>query len=122
MELAVRKGTDRFIPAGAYRALEARLRNREADWANVPTAVLSCFDRSTRLLPFVLYDRFIFPAGARSIAGALGSAGFRNTRAVFQLWNPRFRVSRARLGGRPLEMFLVSSMQMHSGRAYEAIR
>src|SRR5262249_5852703 len=27
-----------------------------------------------------------------------------------------------RLGGRPLEMFLVSSMQMHSGRAYEAIR
>ena len=61
-------------------------------------------------------------AGARSVAGALYQAGFTNTRAVFQLWTPNFRPSQARLGGKPLEMFLVSTMQMHTQTAYDAIR
>ena len=56
----------------------------------------------------------IFPAGARNVAGALYQAGFTNTRAVFQLWNPNFRPSQARLDGKPIEMFLVSTMQMHT--------
>jgi len=76
MELNIRKGNDKFVPAGAYRALEARLRERSAELAEVPTAVLACFDRSTRLLPFVLYDTMIFPSGARNVAGALYQAGF----------------------------------------------
>ena len=122
MELNIRKGNDKFVPAGAYRALEARLRERSAELAEVPTAVLACFDRSTRLLPFILYDKMIFPSGARSVAGALYQAGFTNTRAVFQLWTPNFRPSQARLGGKPLEMFLVSTMQMHTQTAYDAIR
>ncbi|MBV9123330.1 MAG: radical SAM protein [Planctomycetes bacterium] len=84
--------------------------------------VFSTFDRSTRLLPFVLYDSYIFPGGARGIAGALSQAGFPRTRAVFQLWNPNFRPSHARLDGRPLQMLLLSSMQMHVKNAYEAIR
>src|SRR5262249_43583767 len=75
-----------------------------------------------RLLPFVLYDKYIFPSGARSIAGALYQAGFRRTRAVFQLWNPNFRPSAARLDGRVPELLLLSSMQLHARRAYEAIR
>jgi radical SAM superfamily enzyme YgiQ (UPF0313 family) len=121
MELTVRRGNDRFVPAGAYRELSARLRSRP-ELADVPAVVLSAFDRSTRLLPFVLYDWMIFPSGARTIAAALHSAGFSNTRAVFELWNPNFRPSQARLGGRPPELLLISSMQIHAGRAYHAIR
>src|SRR5207253_299464 len=45
-----------------------------------------------------------------------------NTRTVFQLWNPNFRPSRARLGGRPPQLLLVSAMQMHSAQAYTAVR
>jgi radical SAM superfamily enzyme YgiQ (UPF0313 family) len=122
MELAVRKGSDRFVKPGAYTALQARLRGRSSTLAEVPTVVLSAFDRSTRLLPFVFYDSFMFPAGASAIANALHQAGFARTRAVFELWNPDFRPSRARLDGRTLEMLLISSMQIHSHRAYNAVR
>ena len=121
MELAVRKDADRFVNQGAYGALQARLRSWSSALAEVPTVVLSAFDRRTRLLPFVFYDAFMFPAGASAIANALHQAGFARTRAVFQLWNPNFRASRARFDGRALEMLLVSSMQIHSQRAYDAI-
>src|SRR5262249_38669237 len=77
---------------------------------------------STRLLPFVLYDSWMFPAGARSIAGGLWQAGFSRTRAVFQLWNPNFRITHAQLGGKRPEMFLVSSMQIHAPLAYKAVQ
>lgn len=122
MELAVRKGPDRFVPAGAYRGLEARLRQRAAELAEIPAVVVSAFDRSTRLLPFLFYDSHMFPAGAGAIAAAVYQAGFSRTRAVFQLWNPRFRPSRSTLDGRPLQMLLVSSMQIHAQRAYDLIR
>ncbi len=122
MELTVRKGNDKFVPAGAYRALEARIRQHAADLAEVPTVVLSCFNSTTRLLPFVLYDYFIFPTGARSIAGALANVGFSRTRAVFQLWNRNFQPSLARFDGRPIQLLLLSSMQMHVQRAFGAIR
>ena len=122
MELAVRKGADRFVPPGAYRALEERLRKRSDELAEIPAVVLSAFERSNRLLPFVLYDSRIFPAGARSVAGSLYQAGFQRTRAVFQLWNPRFCPSRARIDGRMVQMLLISSMQIHARSAYETIR
>jgi radical SAM superfamily enzyme YgiQ (UPF0313 family) len=121
MELAVRKDSDRFVGHGAYRALQARLRNRSATLAEIPTVVLSAFDRSTRLLPFVFYDGMMFPAGASAIANAVHQAGFARTRAVFELWNPNFKASRARLDGRAPEMLLISSMQIHSQRAFEEI-
>jgi radical SAM superfamily enzyme YgiQ (UPF0313 family) len=121
VELTVRDPRDVFVPPGAYRQLEADLAARRAELAEMPVVVLSCFDPRTRLLPFVLYDKLIFPSGARVIAAAVHQAGFTRTRAVFQLWNKRFRPSQARIDGRPLEMLLVSSMQMHSGQAYTAI-
>jgi radical SAM superfamily enzyme YgiQ (UPF0313 family) len=74
------------------------------------------------MLPFMLYDRFIFPAGIRTVAGALYEAGFRRTRAVFQLWNPRFRPSQAKLDGRPIQLLLVSSMHLNGEQALAAIR
>ena len=121
MELAVRQGADRYVAAGAYRALETQLR-ADATLADIPLVVLSAFDPRTRMLPFLFYDRRMVPAGGRLIAGALHQAGFHRVRSVFQLWNPHFRPSRARLEGRPLQMLLVSSMQLHSRRAYLAIR
>ena len=110
MELAVRKDSDRFVTQGAYAALQARLRRRSSALAEIPVAVLSAFDRSTRLLPFVFYDAFMFPAGAAAIANALHQAGFARTRAVFQLWNPNFRASRARFdGARPRDAVDIQS-------------
>lgn len=122
MELNSRKGRDAFVPTGAYRELERRLRSRQEILEHIPTVVLNCFDRGTRLMPFVLYDRMMFPAGARVIAGALRQAGFAQTRAVFQLWNPNFRASEARLNGRPPQILLLSSMQLHSAQALAAIQ
>jgi radical SAM superfamily enzyme YgiQ (UPF0313 family) len=121
MELAVRKDSDRFVKQSAYGALQARLRRQAGKLGEIPTVVLSAFDRSTRLLPFLFYDTLMFPAGAGAIANALNQAGFARTRAVFQLWNPNFKPSRARFDGRAIEMLLISSMQIHSQRAYDAI-
>ncbi|HEX3869627.1 MAG TPA: radical SAM protein [Pirellulales bacterium] len=121
MELTTRKGNDVYVPAGGYRALEAKLTARRRELEEIPVAVFYAFDASTRLLPFVIYDRYIFPAGARAIAAAVHQAGFARTRAVFQLWNKNFRPSHARLDGRPIEVLLVSSMQMHSSEAMKAI-
>lgn len=122
MELAMRSGNDVFVPPGGYRQLESSLAQRRHELAELPVVVLSCFDNSTRLLPFVIYDKLIFPAGARTIAGAVYQAGFTRTRAVFQLWNKNFRPSQAKIDGRPIQLLLVSSMQIHSGQAFAAIR
>ena len=121
MELTSRKGADAFVPAGAYRRLESRLRDRAADLAEIPAVVFGTFDRTTRMLPFILYDRKIFPAGPRTVAGALTRAGFARTRAMFQLWNPNVRPGLAHVDGKPVQMLLVSSMQMHAAKAYEAV-
>lgn len=122
MELRVRQGADRFVPPGAYRELEARLRAHAAELAEIPAVVFSAFDRRTRMLPFVFADSRLFPCGARSVAASLYQAGFTRTRAVFQLWNPRVDPSRARIDGRAAELFLVSAMQIHARQAYQAVR
>jgi radical SAM superfamily enzyme YgiQ (UPF0313 family) len=122
MELSVRKGTDVFVPAGAFRRLEANLRRHSAELSEMPAVVLSSFDLRTRMLPFVLYDKMVFPAGARTIAGALLQAGFARTRAVFQLWNPNFRPSQARIDGRLVQLLLISGMQIHADATSAAIR
>lgn len=122
MELAYRKGKDVFVPAGAYKELEARLGKNAPVWAEIPAVVMAAFDRSTRLLPFLLYDQLIFPCGTRQIAASLHQSGFTRTRAVFQLWNPNFRPTHAQIDGRNIQMLLVSSMQLHSRGAYNAIR
>jgi radical SAM superfamily enzyme YgiQ (UPF0313 family) len=122
MELAYRKGSDAFVPPGSYRRLETRLREQAATLADIPAVVLSCFDPCTRMMPFMLYDKRLYPAGGRTVAGALAQAGFARTRAVFQLWNPNFRPSQARLDGQPPQLLLISTMHMHSRQAYQAIR
>src|SRR5262245_59598331 len=106
MELTSRKGGDIYVPAGAFQQLRARLRAHPAKLGDLSAVVFACWDPRIRKLPFVIYDRYIFPAGPRSVAGTLYDAGVTNTRAVYQLWNPHFRPSQARLDGRSPDMLL----------------
>jgi radical SAM superfamily enzyme YgiQ (UPF0313 family) len=122
MELNIRKGADAFVPAGAYRQRERELAVHTETLAEIPAAVVCCLDMRARMLPFVMYDRHIFPAGGRIVAGALHQAGLRRTRAVFQLWNPRFRPSQAKIDGRPIQLLLVSSMHLNGEQALAYIR
>ncbi len=122
MELAVRKGADVYVPAGGFRELTQELRRHEAELANMPAVVVACCDRRTRMLPFVIYDRHLFPAGARTVTGALHQAGFSRTRTVFQLWNPNFTPSQARMDGLSPQLLLVSSLGIHSAQSYRLIR
>lgn len=121
MELTARQGADVYVRAGAFRQLTIDLCNHPATREEIPAVVVACCDRRARMLPFNIYDRFIFPAGARAIAGTLHQAGFRRTRAVYQLWNPAFRPSQARLDGRPPQLLLLSSMGINSSQAYALI-
>jgi radical SAM superfamily enzyme YgiQ (UPF0313 family) len=87
----------------------------------MPVLVISAFDRRTRMLPFILWDRQIVPAGARAISAALAVAGFASQRTVNQAWTPHLRPSCARINGKPPELLLVSAMQIHSAAAYSTI-
>jgi len=122
VELPVRPDGDRFVPPGGHRLLQARLRARVGDLAEMPALVFSAFDRRTRMLPFVFADARMFPCGPRSIGASLHEAGFTRTRIAYQLWNPRLQPSRAALHGRPIGLLLVSAMQIHAHAAYRAIR
>lgn len=121
MELNARKGADIFVPPGAMLDLTARLQRHAADLSERPAVVVSCLDTRTRMLPFVIYDRFMFPSASRTVAATLHRAGFERTRAVFQLWNPNFRPSEVRFDGKLPELLCVSSMGINSAEAYRMI-
>src|SRR5262249_30001456 len=120
MELPSRPKNDRYTRPGEYRELESRL-SRMPGHADIPCLVAYAFDMRTRLGPFLFADMRLLTAGPRAIASALHSAGFERTRVVQTQWNPNFRPSRARLDGRLPQMLFVSSMQIHSAKAYELI-
>ncbi|UCG16556.1 MAG: radical SAM protein, partial [Phycisphaerales bacterium] len=88
---------------------------------SIPTAVVHAYDKRSRLLPYFFTGHFMAPAGARAVGAALHDSGLVKTRIVLQQWNPNFRPSLARLDGEPLEMLLVSSMQIHAEKAYGLI-
>jgi len=117
MELPQRSREDVFLPAGSYRSWEQSLRSHTR-LAEVRCLVVSAFDRSTRMHPFIYYDWYLVPCGPRSIAGAMRQAGLSKTRFVFQLWNPNIRPSQAQIEGAPLDMLLISSLQIHSASSY----
>ena len=56
MELSVRKGEDRFVPSGAYRALEERLRRHGAALDEILAIVLAAFDMSNELYVMATLD------------------------------------------------------------------
>src|SRR4051812_31556038 len=121
MELPRRPRGDELLRPGELTQLRARLRRVAA--AHDLTTVIACaFDHRTRMLPFIYADTRMAPAGVRSIGSAMVDAGFDKTRIVLQQWNRRFRPSAMRLDGRVPDLFMVSSMGLHSDRCMDLIR
>lgn len=120
MELPKRPKGDEYTQEGEYPALRRRIRAVAAG-LRVPSAVVYAFDPRTRLLPYFFTSHHMAPAGARAVGAALHDSGLGPTRIVLQQWTPNFRPSRARLDGEPIEMLLVSSMQIHAEKAYGLI-
>ncbi len=120
MELPARPKGDQHTRAGEYPALRRRIAVAAAG-LSIPTVVVYAFDFRTRLLPYYFTSRRMAPAGPRAVGAALHDSGLTKTRIVLQQWNPNFRPSKGRLDGEPLEMLLVSSMQIHAERAYQLV-
>jgi radical SAM superfamily enzyme YgiQ (UPF0313 family) len=121
MELPRRSRGDELLKPGELTALRDRLRqmSRKHDLVSV---IACAFDHRTRMLPFIYTDTRMAPAGVRAIGSALVDVGFEKTRIVLQQWNTNFRPSRMKLDGRVPDLFMVSTMGMHSGRAMEMMR
>lgn len=120
MELPFRPKGDELLRPGAMLAMRERLR-QHARVHDLSSVAVAAFDHRTRMLPFVHVDRRMSPAGVRGIGAALLDAGFQKTRVVLQTWNRRFAPSLARLDGRIPDLFMVSSMGIHSERMKELL-
>src|SRR5690349_21531758 len=121
MELPRRARGDELLEPGALTRLRARLR-RVAPAHDLVTVIACAFDHRTRMLPFIFADTHMAPAGVRAIGSAMADCGFTKTRIVLQQWNQRFRPSLMRLDGRVPDLFLVSSMGLHSDRCMQMVR
>lgn len=121
MELPFRTKGDELLRPGSMLAMRERLR-AHAKTHDLVSVLAYAFDHRTRMLPFVLVDRRMSPAGVRGIGAALLDAGFEKTRIVLQTWKRRFSPSLARLDGRIPDLFMVSSMGIHSGRMKEMLK
>ena len=121
MELPRRTRGDELLNRGELLALRHRLRGI-APQHDLATVIACAFDHRTRMLPFIYADTRMAPAGVRAIGSAMVDAGFAKTRIVLQQWNKRFRPSAMRLDGRVPDLFMVSSMGLHSGQCMDLIR
>ncbi len=121
MELPRRARGNELLEAGELARLRLRLRNLAPNH-DLTTVIACAFDHRTRMLPFIYADTRMAPAGARAIGAAMADAGFQKTRIVLQQWNRNFRPSRMRLDGRIPDLFMVSSMQLHSAQCHALIR
>src|SRR4051812_11360729 len=121
MELPRRNRGDELLRPGELLALRQRLRTLSAGH-DVATVIACAFDHRTRMLPFIYADTRMAPAGVRAIGAAMVDAGFPKTRIVLQQWNKYFKPSRMQLDGRVPDLFMVSTMGMHSDRALDMIR
>lgn len=74
------------------------------------------------MLPFIYADLRMAPAGVRAVGSAMLDAGFDQTRIVLQQWNRNFRPSQMRLDGDVPDLFMVSSMQIHTAACKDLIR
>lgn len=121
MELPRRNRGDELLRPGELTSLRGRLRTIAAQH-DLATVIVCAFDHRTRMLPFIYADTRMAPAGVRAIGSALVDSGFDKTRIVLQQWNRNFKPSQMRLDGRVPDLFMVSTMGMHSGCAMELIR
>jgi len=121
MELPRRRRDDVYLPDGAFRSRVAALR-AIGDAHDLAIGIMYAFDFRTRMLPFWYADKRMAPCSVRLLGDVLHEAGFRNLRIVLQQWSPKVRPSRMRLQGRPLDILLISSMQVHAEKAYALIQ
>ncbi len=121
MELPSRAKGDILLPNGEMLDIRRRLRLL-AHKHDLTTVIACAFDHRTRILPFVYADLRMVPAGVRAIGSALVDSGYEKTRIVLQQWNQRFSPEAMRLDGRIPDMFLVSSMHLHSAECDRLIR
>jgi len=121
MELPRRDRGDELLKPGELIDLRRRLRSAAA--RHDLTSVIACaFDHRTRMLPFIYADLRMAPAGVRAIGSALADIGLSKTRIVLQQWNRNFRPSQMRLDGRVPDIFMVSSMQIHTAACKALLR
>jgi radical SAM superfamily enzyme YgiQ (UPF0313 family) len=121
MELPRRDRGDELLKPGELAAARTRLRNIAAGH-DLTTVIACAFDHRTRMLPFIYADMRIVPAGVRAIGSAMAAAGFEKTRIVLQQWNRNFRPSQMRLDGKIPDIFMVSSVQLHSAQCKAMIQ
>src|SRR5947209_5358693 len=121
MELPRRVRGDELLTPGELTAIRRRLR-LIAQRHDLTTVIACAFDHRTRMLPFIFADTRMAPAGVRAIGSAMVDAGFTKTRIVLQQWNRNFRPSRMQLDGRIPDLFMVSSMGLHSDQCMELIQ
>jgi radical SAM superfamily enzyme YgiQ (UPF0313 family) len=121
MELPPRTAGDELLRPGELLRLRDRLR-RVARRHDLTSVITCAFDHRTRMLPFVYAATRMAPAGVRAIGSAMVDSGFEKTRIVLQQWNRNFRPSQMRLDGRIPDLFMVSSMQIHSAASETLIR
>lgn len=121
MELPRRARGDELLVPGKMASLRARLR-RLSGQHDLTSVIVSAFDHRTRVLPFVLADTRMAPGGVRAIGSALADVGFDKTRIVLQQWNRNFSPLQMRLDGRIPDLFLISSMHLHSAECDRLIR
>jgi len=113
MELTCRSRGDELLHPGEMTDIRRRLR-AIAVQHDLASVVACAFDHRTRTLPFIVADKRMAPAGVRAIGSAIVDSGFPKTRIVLQQWNRNFRPSQMRLDGRIPDLFMISSMKIHS--------
>jgi len=120
MERQTRKPEDACVLAGGFKQTIHRIRSTY-DLSEIPVCVFYAFDYRTRVGPYSYIDKRLPPAGVLNVGGTLHDAGFTRTRIVLQQWAPNVRPSRCAIDGRPLQLVLVSAMQIHSEPAYQLV-
>src|SRR4051794_27024736 len=121
MELPRRNRGDELLKPGELTQLRMRLR-AVAPKHDLTTVIACAFDHRTRMLPFIFADTRMAPAGVRAIGSAMVDSGFEKTRIVLQQWNRSFRPSKMKLDGHVPDLFMVSSMSLHSDQAMAMIK
>ena len=121
MELPRRDRDDVFLPDGRFRGMVERLRRRR-EAHDLRIGIVYAFDFRTRMLPYWYADKRMAPCSVRALADVLSDSGFRHIRVILQQWTPHFRPSRAELDGKPLDILMVSAMQVHAEPSYALVR
>ncbi len=121
MELPLRNRDDVFLPDGTFSRAVATLRENHAAH-DLRIGIVYAFDFRTRMLPYWYVDKRMAPCSVRTLGEVLHASGFKHIRIVMQQWTPNFKPSKAVLDGQPLDILLVSAMQVHGEPSYDLVR